>query len=67
MNLPGLHTEERTAEIRHEAAEIPDDLPLTEVRRRLRIGAESLVVDPGGVVAAWLAPLSSPPLGVGEA
>ena len=67
MNLPDFQTEERPAEIRQEAAEIPDDLPRTELRRRLIFGADNLVVDPRAVAAAWLAPLSSPSLGVGEA
>lgn len=66
MNLPDLQTEDRPAEIRHEAPEIPD-MPLNEVRRRVAAGAEHLVAAPGRVVELWLAPLSGPSLGVGEA
>jgi hypothetical protein len=69
MILPDLHTEERPAEVRIEAAEIPPDLPLSEIRRRLLVGAENLVNDPRTVSAAWLAPIASMQVssGIGEA
>ena len=67
MNQPRLLELPHHPESTEETPEIPAGLPRTELRRRLGFGAENLVVDPRAVAAAWLAPLSSPSLGVGEA
>jgi hypothetical protein len=69
MILPELHTEERPAEVRIEAAEIPPDLPMSELRARLAFGANNLANDPRAVSAAWLAPIAPMQVssGIGEA
>lgn len=67
MILSDLSRNPEQAEIRQEAAGIPDNLPLSEVRRRLDFGANNLVLNPGAVVAAWTASLSGPSSGVAEA
>lgn len=67
MNQPRLQELSYSPEITEETPEIPPDLPRSAVRSRLGFGMENLATNPRAVVAAWLAPLSSPPLGVGEA
>lgn len=67
MNQPRLQELSYSPEITEETPEIPANLPRAELRRRLTHGAENLVANPRAVVSAWLAPLSVPTLGVGEA
>jgi hypothetical protein len=67
MSQPRTHELPRVSEITEETVEIPPGLSRGEIRRRLSFCADRLQVDPGAVTAAWLAPLSGPSLGVGEA
>lgn len=67
MNQPQLQELPYSPETTEETPEIPANLPRAELRRRLGIGMENLADNSGAVVSAWLAPLSVPTLGVGEA
>lgn len=67
MNQPRLQELPYSPEITEETPEIPANLPRSALRSRLQFGMENLADNPRAVVAAWLAPLSPPSLGVGDA